>query len=170
MSTSSAVQSSPALASFRLATREDVPVILQLIRELAVYEKLEHEVKATESDLAHSLFGPRPGAEVLMVECEGKTAGFCLFFHNYSTFLGKPGLYIEDAFIRPEFRHKGLGTQLFRQAARIAGERGCGRVEWSVLDWNEPALAFYRRLGATAMDEWTIYRLDGDKIKTLASV
>ena len=143
----------------RFATRRDVPVILQLIRELAEYEKMAHEVVATEASLENTLFGPRSYAEVLIAEEKGIAIGFCLFFHNYSTFLGKPGIYIEDFFVQPEHRGKGLGKMFFAEVGRIAHERGCGRVEWWVLDWNKPAIDFYKRMGAKPMDEWTVYRL-----------
>ena len=143
----------------RFATHEDIPSILQLIRELAQYEKLGHEVVATEEGLEHTLFGPKSYAEVLLAEEDGKPAGFCLFFHNYSTFLAKPGLYVEDIFIRPEHRGKGMGKALFAEVARIARERQCGRIEWWVLDWNKPAIDFYARMGARPMNEWTVYRL-----------
>lgn len=143
----------------RPATKADAPVILSLIRELAEYERLAHEVKATVADLENSLFSPTSCAEVLLAEEEGDIAAFCLFFHNYSTFLGKPGVYIEDIFVRPAFRGLGLGKRLFAEIARIARDRDCGRIEWSVLDWNESAIEFYTRMGAEPMKEWTVYRL-----------
>lgn len=151
----------------RPAGPKDLPVILQLIRELAEYEKLTHEVAATEENLATTLFGPRPYAEVLIAEEGDNPAGFCLFFHNFSTFLSKPGIYLEDMFVRPIYRNKGIGKMFFAQLARIASERGCGRIEWSVLDWNAPSIEFYKKLGAVALDEWTIYRLTEEKFRKL---
>ena len=154
----------------RSATAADVPVIRQLIRELAEYERLTHEAVVTESELRETLFGPRPWAEVLIGEAGAEVAGFALFFHNYSTFVGKPGLYVEDVFVRPQFRGRGLGTELFRRMARIAVDRGCGRMEWAVLDWNEPALNFYRKIGAVPMNDWTVQRLVGVKLLELANL
>ena len=154
--------------TIRPAREADVPVILELIRELATYEKLLHEVTATEAGLRQRLFGPRPFAETLLAEADGQAVGFALFFHNFSTFLGKPGIYLEDIFVRPAFRGRGIGTAFFHELARLAVERECGRLEWAVLNWNEPALAFYRRLGARAMSEWTVERLTGDGILRLA--
>ncbi|HEV8131505.1 MAG TPA: GNAT family N-acetyltransferase [Acidobacteriota bacterium] len=151
------------------ATEKDVPVILRLIKGLAEYEKLADEVIATEEGLRQSLFGPRPYAEAVLAYADAEAAGFALFFHNYSTFLGRAGLYLEDLFIVPQWRGRGLGRQLLTYVARIAVARGCGRLEWSVLDWNEPAIRFYQRLGAQAMDQWTVYRLTGDALKRLAS-
>lgn len=142
------------------ATEADVPVILGMIAALAEYEKLAHEVVATEADLRDSLF-VRRSAEVLLADVGATPVGFAVFFHNFSTFLGRPGLYLEDLFVLPEWRGLGFGKALFSHVARIAVERGCGRMEWAVLDWNEPAIGFYRRLGARAMDEWTVYRLTG---------
>lgn len=150
------------------ATRADVPEILALIRELAEYEKLAHEVKATEQGLETTLFGTPSYAQCLMARWQGQVAGFCLYFHNYSTFLAQPGLYIEDIFVRPAFRAHGIGKELFKEAAAIAKARGCGRMEWWVLDWNTPAIAFYNRLGAQAMDEWTVYRLTATDLEKLA--
>jgi GNAT superfamily N-acetyltransferase len=150
------------------ATERDVPVILGLIKGLAEYEKLAHEVVATEQGLRASLFGSRRVTEVLIGYAGTKPVGFAVFFHNYSTFLGRAGIYLEDLFVLPEWRRRGLGTRLLRTIANIAVERGCGRMEWSVLDWNEPAIAFYKKLGARAMDEWTVYRLNGNALKTLA--
>jgi GNAT superfamily N-acetyltransferase len=150
------------------ATERDVPIILKLIKGLAEYEKLAHEVVATEAGLRESLFGARRVAEVLIGYAGAEAAGFAVFFHNYSTFLGRPGIYLEDLFVLPEWRRRGLGTQLLRRIAQTAVERGCGRLEWSVLDWNAPAIAFYKKLGARAMDEWTVYRLTGDGLKNLA--
>ena len=151
------------------ATERDVALIFRFIKGLAEYEKLEHEVLATEESLRATLFGARPGAEVLIGYSGSEPAGFALFFHNYSTFLGRPGIYIEDIFVLPEWRGKGLGQQLLIRIAGLAVERGCGRLEWSVLDWNEPAIRFYRRHGARAMEEWTVYRIAGDSLVQLAS-
>jgi GNAT superfamily N-acetyltransferase len=152
----------------RPATREDVPTILALIRGLAEYEKLAHEVEADEARLADTLFGARPGAEVVIAEVDGMPAGFALFFHNYSTFLAKPGLYLEDLFVLPDYRGHGIGRALMVHLAKLAVARGCGRFEWSVLDWNAPAIGFYRSLGAIGMDEWTVQRVDGDALQRLA--
>jgi GNAT superfamily N-acetyltransferase len=149
-------------------TERDVPIILKLIKGLAEYEKLAHEAVATEEGLRESLFGSRRVAEALIGYADKEPVGFVLFFHNYSTFLGRPGLYIEDLFVLPQWRRRGLGTQLLTRAAEVAVERGCGRMEWSVLDWNAPAIAFYKKLGARAMDEWTVYRLTGDALNNLA--
>jgi GNAT superfamily N-acetyltransferase len=153
----------------RPASREDVGQILAFIRELADYEKLAHEAVADEAGLAAQLFGPTPRAEVLIAEVDGLAAGFALFFHNFSTFVGKPGLYLEDLFVRPAFRGFGLGKQLMVRLAKIAVERDCGRFEWSVLDWNQPAIDFYRSLGAVGMDEWTVQRVAGDALHALAA-
>lgn len=153
--------------AIRTATPQDVPQILALIHELADYEKLSHEVVATVESLERTLFGPKSYGEVLLAEADGEVAGFCLFFHNYSTFLGKPGLYIEDIFVRPTHRGAGIGKALFAQAARIANERGCGRMEWWVLDWNKPAIDFYRKMGAAPMDAWTVFRLTEQQFEHL---
>jgi GNAT superfamily N-acetyltransferase len=153
----------------RFATEEDVPLILALIRELAEYEKLPHEVVATEDRLRTSLFAERPAAEVLIGEMEGRPAAFALFFHNFSTFLGKPGIYLEDLFVRPEFRGRGLGKAMLVYLAGLAKERGCGRLEWWVLDWNQQAIRFYEKLGARAMDDWTVYRVSGDVLERLCA-
>lgn len=147
------------MLTFRPATIDDTADILALIRELAEYEKLSHEVKATEEGLRESLFGAKPYAEVVLAHVDGALAGFCLFFHNYSTFLGQPGIYIEDLYVRPDFRSGGIGTAFFAELAKLAEARNCGRIEWWVLDWNEPALNFYKKLGAVPMDEWTVWRL-----------
>ncbi|HEX8452863.1 MAG TPA: GNAT family N-acetyltransferase [Longimicrobium sp.] len=152
----------------RAAGVEDVPLILHFIRRLAEYERLAHEVVATEEGLREGLFGARPGAEVVIAEWEGTPAGFALFFHNFSTFLGRPGLYLEDLFVEPEHRGRGIGRALLAHLARLAVERGCGRLEWWVLDWNEDAIRFYRSLGAVSMDDWTVYRVTGDPLRTLA--
>jgi GNAT superfamily N-acetyltransferase len=154
--------------SIRSARASDVPVILQLIRELAEYERLLHGVTATEDALRHSLFGPRPYGEVLIAEVGEDVAGFALFFHNYSTFRAQPGIYLEDLFVRPQHRRQGIGKALFSRLARLAVERDCGRLEWAVLNWNEPALAFYRALGAVPMTEWTTQRLTGEALTRLA--
>ncbi len=154
--------------AIRKAQRSDVPLILTFIRDLAAYEKLEHEVVATAEALDAYLFGSRPAAEVLIGECDGEPAGFALFFQTFSTFLARPGLYLEDLFVRQDARNRGLGRELLSELARIAVERDCGRLEWSVLDWNEPAIAFYRRLGAVPMQEWTVNRLTGDSLIALA--
>ena len=153
----------------RLATPADVPVIAELIRALAEYEKLLHEVVLEESALRAHLFGPRPYAEVLIAEDEGQAVGFALFFHNFSTFLAKPGLYLEDLFVRPEARGRGHGKALLARLAKLAVERGCGRFEWSVLDWNTPSIEFYKSFGAVALTEWSIFRLTGDALHALAS-
>jgi len=151
--------------TIREATRADVPLILTFIRELAEYEKLLHEVEATEADLAETLFGSTPRAEVVIAESEGSAAGFALFFHNYSTFAGRPGIYLEDLYVRPAARGKGVGRALLAHLADLALARGCARLEWAVLDWNRAAIAFYESLGARAMDEWTVYRLSGETLR-----
>jgi GNAT superfamily N-acetyltransferase len=158
------------MAEFRIepAIASDVPVLLDLIKALAAYEKLTHEVVATESDLHAALFGPRPAAEAAIAYAGDEPAGFAVFFHNFSTFLGRPGMYLEDLFVQPRWRGRGLGRLLMAHVAKIAVERRCGRLEWSVLDWNEPAIGFYRRLGARPMDDWTVYRLTGDRLRALA--
>ena len=153
----------------RVATEADVPLILSFIRELAEYERLSHEVVATEEGLRDSLFGERTGAEVVIGYQDGSPAGFALFFHNFSTFLGRPGLYLEDLYVKPETRGRGLGRALLVYLAKLATERGCGRMEWSVLDWNEPAIKLYRGIGATPMDEWTVYRVTGEALEDLAA-
>ncbi len=148
---------------------EDVADILDFIRDLAKFEKLEREVAATEQSLRDSLFGPRQYAEVVFVEEERERVGFAIFFHNYSTFLGRPGLYLEDLYVRPEKRGLGYGKLLFRHLAGLAVARGCGRLEWWVLDWNQGAIDFYRALGAEPMSDWTVYRLAGEALRRLAS-
>jgi GNAT superfamily N-acetyltransferase len=150
------------------AGERDVPAILALIRALAEYERLSHEVIATEADIRRGLFGPRPYAEVILAREGADTVGFALFFHNYSTFLGKPGLYLEDLFVLPDRRGHGYGKALLTALARIAVDRGCGRFEWSVLDWNKPAIGFYRRMGAQVMEEWRICRVTGEALARLA--
>ena len=157
------------LLAIRPATIDDVPLIRQLVAELAAYERLADAAVATDADLREQLFGAHPAAEVLIGEVDGEAAGFALFFHNFSTFLGKRGLYLEDLFVRPAFRGSGLGKHLMASLARIAVQRDCGRFEWSVLDWNAPAIGFYRTLGAVGMDEWTVQRLEGDALHALAS-
>jgi GNAT superfamily N-acetyltransferase len=155
--------------SLRAATPDDVPLIFRFICDLATYEKLRHEVEADESLLADHLFGPMPRAEVIIGEIDGAPRGFALFFHNFSTFAGRPGIYLEDLFVDPAARGSGLGKALLIRLAQIAKERGCARLEWSVLDWNEPAIALYRSLGAKPMDEWTVNRVDGDALTALAA-
>jgi GNAT superfamily N-acetyltransferase len=152
----------------RFAARDDVPVIAELIRGLARFEKLEHEVVMTEELLAANLFGKRPYAEVLLAEDDGHAVGFALFFHNFSTFLGRPGIYLEDLFVLPEQRGLGVGRMLLVRLARLAVERGCGRLEWAVLDWNRDAIGFYERLGARPNSDWTVYRLTGEALATIA--
>jgi GNAT superfamily N-acetyltransferase len=151
--------SQPKTATIRPARLEDVPTIASLIRELAVYEKLEDQAKATDDDLARHLFGDRPAAEVLIAEVEGAPVGFALFFSTFSTFRGQPGIYLEDLFVRPEHRGRGIGKALLAGIAKLAVDRGCGRLEWAVLDWNTPSIEFYRSQGAVPMDEWTVFRL-----------
>ena len=153
----------------RPATPADLSLIAQFIRDLAEYERLAHEVRFDEAVLGERLFGVRPYAEVLIGEVDGVAEGFALFFHNFSTFEGKPGIYLEDLFVRPEARGAGLGKAFLQRLAQLAVERDCARLEWWVLDWNEPALRFYKALGAKPMDDWTTYRVDGDALATLAS-
>ncbi|HIX30977.1 MAG TPA: GNAT family N-acetyltransferase [Firmicutes bacterium] len=155
------------LLSFRAARREDVPLILEMIRALAEYEQLLSEVVATESVLEEWLFD-KEKAEVLFPMLEGKEIGFALYFHNFSTFLGRAGLYLEDLYIQPAYRGRGYGRKVLQKLAQIAVERGCGRLEWWCLDWNAPSIAFYKNLGAQPMDEWTVYRLTGDTLRDLA--
>ena len=152
------------------ALERDTPVILSLIRDLAEYERLGHEVEATEEDILESLFGDWPSAEVVLAYVGRDLAGFALFFHNYSTFLGRRGLYLEDLFVRPAYRGRGVGRRLLAHLARLAVERKCGRMEWWVLDWNESAIRFYRSIGAVPMDDWTVYRLTGDPLARLADL
>jgi len=152
----------------RFATVDDVGLILDFIRQLADYENMADEVAADEDQLRQSLFGERRVAEVVIASYEGEPAGFALFFHNFSTFLGRPGIYVEDLFVIPKLRGHGIGKILLSYLARLAVERGCGRLEWWVLDSNEPAIRFYERLGAQAMDEWTVYRVTGDTLEELA--
>jgi GNAT superfamily N-acetyltransferase len=152
----------------REATESDVPQILQFIRDLAEYERLAHMVVATEEQLRSTLFGTVRLAEVLIGLEDGAPAGFAIFFHNYSTFLAQPGLYLEDLFVKPEFRGRGYGKALLVRLAQIARDRNCGRVEWAVLNWNEPSIAFYKSLGARPMEDWTVFRLTADKLDALA--
>ena len=153
----------------RAATEDDVPLILSLIKELAEYERLSHEVVATEESLRYSLFGERRVAEVLIGHFGDEPVGFALFFHTFSTFLGKPGVYLEDLYVRPEFRGAGIGRALLIHLARLARARDCGRLEWSVLDWNEPAISFYKRIGASPVSGWTVYRVTGVALDELAA-
>ena len=151
----------------REATKKDVPLILSLVKELAVYEKLLHEVVATEDQLTEMLFGQKKYAEVLIANYDNENAGFALFFHNFSTFLGKPGIYLEDLYVKPQLRGKGIGKSLLLSLVKLAKERNCGRVEWAVLNWNEPSIKFYESLGAKPMNQWTVYRLSEDEINSL---
>ena len=155
--------------SIRSATPADLPLIAQFIRDLADYEKLAHEVRFDEAVLGDRLFGARPYAEVLIGEIDGSPQGFALFFHNFSTFEGKPGIYLEDLFVRPEARGSGLGKALLSHLAKLCKERDCARLEWWVLDWNTPSIGFYQSLGAKLMDEWTVMRVDGDALTKLAA-
>jgi len=155
--------------SIRSATPADLPLIAQFIRDLADYEKLAHEVRFDEAKLGEKLFGPRPYAEVVIGEIDGTPQGFALFFHNFSTFEGRPGIYLEDLFVRPEARGSGLGKALLTHLAALCTERDCARLEWSVLDWNAPAIGFYQSLGAKLMDEWTVMRVDGEALTKLAA-
>ena len=152
----------------RSGEQPDVPLIAELIRGLARYEKLEHEVTLTEEKLDRALFGERPYAETLIAEDDGRAVAFALFFHSFSTFLAQPGIYLEDLFVVPEARGGGVGRALLEKLAETAVERGCGRLEWAVLDWNEPAIRFYERLGAKPNSEWTVYRLAGESLRALA--
>ncbi len=152
----------------RFATEEDVPLILRFIRELAEYERLAHACVATEEMVRETLFGAKPYAEVIIAEHEGEPAGFALFFHNYSTFLARPGIYLEDLYVRPELRGYGIGKALLARLASIARERDCGRLEWAVLNWNKSAIQFYRSLGALPQDQWTVYRVTGEALERLS--
>jgi GNAT superfamily N-acetyltransferase len=147
----------------RQAAENDVPVIFDMIVELAEFERMSDEVKTTEESLRKTLFGEKQYAEVLIAEFNGNPAGQALFFHNYSTFVGKPGIYLEDLYVRPQFRKKGIGKALLKELIKLAKERDCGRVEWAVLNWNENAISFYKSLGAVPMEEWQIFRLTRDK-------
>jgi len=157
---------SPAV--LRPATPADVSLILGFIRELAAYENLDHQVVATESLLAEQLFGQRPAAEVVIAEVDGSAVGFALFFHNFSTFLGRPGLFLEDLYVQPQARGLGIGKALLRHLAGLAVARGCGRMDWNVLDWNEPAIGFYKKLGADVLPDWRTCRVTGDALRALA--
>lgn len=159
----------PDAFTIRPTTPADVPLLLTMIRELAEYEKLDVCVVATEETLRASLFEGRPVAEAMIGDYDGRPAAFMLFFHNFSTFLGQPGIYMEDLYVRPEYRGKGLGKKMLTHLARVAVERNCGRIEWAVLDWNAPAIGFYQSLGAEAMDDWRIFRVTGDTLKSLAA-
>jgi len=160
--------SRPTEATLRAARPDDAPAILALIRELAVYEKLEDQARATAEDLRRHLFGDRPAAEVIVAEAGGAVVGFALFFPTFSTFRGQPGLYLEDLYVQPEHRGRGIGKALLARLARLAVDRGCGRLEWSVLDWNAPSIAFYRSQGGVAMDEWTVFRVADSALLALA--
>jgi GNAT superfamily N-acetyltransferase len=151
------------------ATEQDIPLILQMTRALAEFEKVPHQVTASEADIRESLFGANPKAEAVVGYASDEPAGMAVFFHTFSTFLGRSGLYLEDIFVDEKWRGRGLGRELMRYVAKIAVARGCARLEWSVLNWNARAIAFYRQLGATPMDEWTVYRLSGDELARLAA-
>lgn len=153
----------------RSARPDDMEAVVDLVRELAIYEKLEDQAKATADDFRRNLFGPRPAAEAVIAEVGGEAVGFALWFTTFSTFRGQPGIYLEDVFVRPAYRGRGIGKAMLAMLARLASDRGCGRLEWSVLDWNEPAIDFYRSLGARPMDEWTVYRLDDEPLRRLAA-
>jgi len=159
---------SPEL-TLRPATRDDVSVLFHLIQALAEYEKLTHAVTGSAEALEEHLFSAQPYVEAIIAEVQEKAAGFALFFHNYSTFLTQPGIYLEDLFVLPEYRRKGIGKALIKYLAQLAVERGCGRLEWSVLDWNEPAIAFYDRMGASILPDWRICRVSGDAIASIAN-
>jgi len=152
----------------RNATEADVPLILQFIRDLAEYEKLADRVVATEESVRRTLFGSPRFAEVVFAVVDGKEAGFALFFHNYSTFLAQPGIYLEDLFVKPEMRGRGIGKALLAHLAKLAKERGCGRVEWAVLDWNTPSINFYKSIGAVPLSDWIVFRLSGEALEKLA--
>jgi len=154
--------------TIRPAAADELPLVLEFIRELAAYERLEHEVEATTADLAAALCGPRPYAEVVFACLDGTPVGFALFFHTFSTFVGKPGIYLEDLFVRPQARGRGIGRHLLAWLARTTLERGCARLDWQVLDWNAPSIAFYRSVGAEAQDEWTTMRVSGAALERLA--
>src|SRR6266404_7359616 len=169
LSARSNIEMNKPVFTIRPASVADVPVILELIRALATYERAPDEVTTTEKGLREVLFGEKPAAEVLLAFENARVVGFAVFFHNFSTWLGRPGLYLEDLFVKPEKRGKGHGRALLVELAKIACDRGCGRMEWAVLDWNEPAIKFYRALGAKPMDEWTVFRLTRDGIAKLAN-
>lgn len=155
--------------SIRAATENDLPLILTLIHELAEYEREPDAVEATEEDLRIALFGERPYAEVVIAEYSGESCGFALFFHNFSTWVGRPGIYLEDLYVRESMRGRGIGKALLLHLVTLAGERNCGRLEWSVLDWNQPAIDFYKSLGARPMDDWSVFRLDKQALTDLVS-
>jgi len=160
--------SDPTGLTITIASERDIPHILTFIKALAEYERLADSVVATEEGLRATLFGPRPYAECEIARWNGEPAGFALFFHNYSTFLARPGVYLEDLFVNPEFRGKGIGRSLLQYLAGVAVERNCGRLEWSVLDWNAPAIGFYKSLGAEPLEDWTIFRVKGEALARLA--
>ena len=160
--------SDPTGLTITIASERDIPHILTFIKALAEYERLADSVVATEEGLRATLFGPRPYAECVIARWKGEPAGFALFFHNYSTFLARPGVYLEDLFVNPEFRGKGIGRSLLQYLAGVAVERNCGRLEWSVLDWNAPAIGFYKSLGAEPLEDWTIFRVKGEALARLA--
>ena len=157
----------PRDLKIRRAEEEDVPVLLQFIKKLALYERLSDAVTATEEILRRNLFGEKNVAEAILAEYQGVVAGFAVYFYNFSTFEGKPGIFIEDLYVDERYRRQGLGLAMFMYIARLAKERGCARVEWSVLDWNEPAIQFYENLGAAALNDWTIYRLTGEALRRI---
>ena len=157
------------MLEIKAATIDDVPVILTFIKKLAEYEKISHEVVATEDSLQAVLFGERRYAETVIAYEHNEPVGFALFFHNFSTFVGKPGIYLEDLFVDPEHRGKGYGKALLAHLAKLAQERNCGRLEWAVLNWNKPSIEFYESLGAKPMNEWTVYRLNGEALENLAN-
>jgi GNAT superfamily N-acetyltransferase len=163
-----ATVNTPAPVRIAAARVADVELIVELIRELAEFERLADEVRIQPDDLRQHLFGARPYAEALIAWAGTEPSGFALYFHNYSTFAGRPGIYLEDLYVRPRYRGQGHGEALLRHLARTAVERGCGRLEWSVLDWNQRAIDFYRKLGAVPMDEWTVFRVSGDPLQRLA--
>ncbi|MCZ6819922.1 MAG: GNAT family N-acetyltransferase [Calditrichaeota bacterium] len=152
----------------RQAQEEDVPLLLDFIKQLADYEKLSHVVVADAESLRRTLFGQIAFAEVILADYQNQSVGFALFFHNYSTFLGKPGIYLEDLFVVPAMRGKGIGRELLKYLARLTKERNCGRLEWSVLDWNKPAIEFYKNMGAVPMEQWTVFRLTGKALERLS--
>ncbi|MFN8769846.1 MAG: GNAT family N-acetyltransferase [Neisseriaceae bacterium] len=155
--------------TIRFATEEDIPLILSFIKELAKYEKLLDQVTATEQKLRETLFNNKKYAEVIIASINNKVAGYALFFHTFSSFLSKPGLYLEDLYIKPEFRKQKIATSILIYLANLAVDRGCDRFEWACLDWNQPAIDFYTSMGAIAMDEWTVYRVNGNNLKSLAN-
>jgi GNAT superfamily N-acetyltransferase len=160
----------PSVLNISPANVADVPLILLLINDLAEYEKLRHESVATEASIQKALFGPKPHAEAVIARCDGEPAGFALFFHNFSTFLGKPGLYLEDLFVRPEYRGRAIGKSLLSYLAALAVERDCGRFQWQVLDWNKPSREFYESLGAQSDAAWVNYRMTGEALRRLAAI